>query len=429
MRDDALAEHLFRREAGRMVAVLTHIFGVHNLVLAEDVVQDAFCRALEVWPFRGVPDNPSAWLMATAKNRALDILRRERTARTYEPELSRLVESEWTLAPVVEEMFTDNAIKDDLLRMMFSCCHPRLAEEAQVMLMLHILCGFSVDEVASAFMTTHTAVEKRIPRARKVLAESKRLFDTEAPADFSDRLPAVRRALYLLFNEGYHGASAEFAVRTELCREAMRLTALLLEHPFGATSTSYALAALMCLNKARLPARLDASGKLSSLFDQDRSLWDRTLVTEGLQFLELSAKGSVLTEYHVEAAIAAVHATATSVKDTDWNKIVSLYDTLITIRPSPIIALNRAIAIGQRDGPLHGLEALRAIADSDRLANYPFYHAAFGESALQTGRHKVAIDHFRTALELARNPTERHFFEERIRACDLAAPLESGLER
>jgi RNA polymerase sigma factor (sigma-70 family) len=423
-----LAEHLFRREAGRMVAVLTHIFGVHNLALAEDVVQDAFCRALEVWPFRGVPDNPSAWLMATAKNRALDILRRERTARTYEPELSRLLESEWTLTPVVEEMFTDNAIKDDLLRMMFSCCHPRLAEEAQVMLMLHILCGFSVDEVASAFVTTYTAVEKRIPRAKKVLAGSKRLFDTEAPADFLARLPAVHRALYLLFNEGYHGASAEFAVRRELCHEAMRLAALLLEHPCGATPTSYALSALMCLNRARLPARVDASGKLNSLFDQDRSLWDQTLVAEGLQFLELSAKGSELTEYHVEAAIAAVHATAPSVQDTDWEKIVSLYDTLICIRASPIVALNRAIAIGQRDGPEHGAQALRAIADSGRLANYPFYHAAFGESELQAGRHKIATDYFRAALELARNPMERQFFEQRIDACNRAASSGSGSE-
>jgi RNA polymerase sigma-70 factor (ECF subfamily) len=419
-----LAEHLFRREAGRMVAVLTHLFGVHNLSLVEDVVQDAFCRAMQVWPFRGVPENPSAWLMATAKNRALDVLRRERTARTYEPELSRLLESEWTLAPVVEEMFTDNAIKDDLLRMMFSCCHPRLPEEAQVMLMLHILCGFSVDEVASAFVTTHTAVEKRIPRAKKVLAGSEKLFDTEAPADFSARLPAVHRALYLLFNEGYHGASAEFVVRTELCHEAMRLAALLLDHPLGAIPTSYALSALMCLNRARLPARLDAAGKLNSLFDQDRSLWDQALVNEGLQLLELSAKGTELTEYHVEAAIAAVHATASSMQDTNWKHIVSLYDTLISIRPTPIVALNRAIAIGQRDGPAHGLKALRAIPEADRLTSYPFYHAAFGEFELRSGRHQLAADYFLAARHLARNPAEQQFFEQRIGACNRAAASE-----
>src|ERR1700676_1456530 len=226
-------EHLFRREAGRLVATLTRIFGVHNLALAEDVVQDAFCRALEVWKFRGVPENPSAWLMAVAKNRALDVLRRERSARTFAPELGRLLESEWTLAPVVEEMFRANAIKDDQLRMMFSCCHPRLPEEAQVALVLHILCGFSVSEIASAFVSSHAAIEKRIMRAKKVLASSKKLFDVTSAAEFSARLPAVHRALYLLFNEGYHGASPETVVRSELCREAMRLTAILLDHPIG----------------------------------------------------------------------------------------------------------------------------------------------------------------------------------------------------
>lgn len=239
------------------------------------------------------------------------------------------------------------------------------------MLILHILCGFGIDEVASAFVTTYTAVEKRIPRAKKVLTESKRLFDTQVPGDFSARLPAVQRALYLLFNEGYHGASAEFAVRAELCQEAMRLAALLLEHPWGATASSYALSALMCLNKARLPARLDASGNLNSLMNQDRSLWDQNLVSEGLQILDLSAKGSELTEYHLEAAIAAVHATASSVRDTDWVEIVSLYDMLMGIRPTPIVALNRAIAVGQRDGPERGQDELRTIADAGRLAGIP----------------------------------------------------------
>src|SRR5262245_31240845 len=216
-----LSDHLFRREAGRMVATLTRILGIHNLTLAEDVVQDAFCRALEVWKFRGVPENPSAWLMATAKNRAIDVLRRERTARTFAPELGRLLESEWTIVPVVEEQFGATAIKDDQLRMMFSCCNPRLPEEAQVALVLHILCGFSVDEIASAFVSSHAAIEKRISRAKKLLAASKRLFDVAAPGEFAARLAAVHRALYLLFNEGYHGASAETAVRAELCHEAM----------------------------------------------------------------------------------------------------------------------------------------------------------------------------------------------------------------
>jgi len=413
-----LSDHLFRREAGRMVAALTRVFGVHNIALAEDVVQDAFCRAMEVWKFRGVPENPSAWLMATAKNRALDVLRRQRTARTSAPELGRLLESEWTLAPVVEELFAPNAIKDDLLRMMFSCCHPRLSEEAQVALMLHILCGFSVGEIASAFVSGHAAIEKRIQRAKKVLAGSKRLFDVTLPADFSARLPAVHRALYLLFNEGYHGASAESAVRAQLCHEAMRLAAILLEHPRGATSTTYALSALMCLNAARLPARVDASGNLTSLFEQDRLLWDRKLVLEGLKLLELSASGSELTAYHVEAALASVHATAPRTEDTNWATIVSLYDTLMTIHPSPIVALNRAIAVAQHEGPERGLEEIDAIEDRKRLSAYPFYSAALGELELRRGRHETAREHFRAALALARNPMERRYLERRMNACE-----------
>jgi RNA polymerase sigma factor (sigma-70 family) len=414
-------DHLFRRESGRMVAALTRIFGVHNLALAEDVVQDAFCRALEVWRIRGLPENASAWLMATAKNGALDVLRRERTARSFAPELGRFLQSEWTLAPVIEELFAADAIKDDLLRMMFSCCHPRLAEQAQVALVLHILCGFSVDEIASAFVTTHAATEKRLTRAKKVLAGSKRLFDVTAPADFSARLPAVHRALYLLFNEGYHGASAETAVRAELCREAIRLSALLLEHPFGRTPVTYALAALMCLDAARLPARVDTSGNLISLFDQDRSQWDQELIAEGLKFLELSAAGSHLTPYHLEAAIASIHACARRTEDTDWGAVVSLYDKLIMIRPSPIVALNRAIAIAQNEGPERGLEEIRSITDRDRLAAYPFYSAALGELELRRGRYPTAREHFQAALALARNPMERRFLDRRVDACERGA--------
>src|SRR6266545_4345855 len=297
-----LSDHLFRREAGRIVATLTRIFGVEHIALAEDVVQDAFCRALEVWPFRGVPENPSAWLMATAKHRALDVLRRERTARTLAPELARLLESD-------EPVLTEDAIRDDQLRMMLSCCHPRLSEGAQVALILHILCGFGVDEIAGAFVSTHAAIEKRLTRAKHTLAASKRLFEIADAADFAARLPAVHRALYLLFNEGYHGASPESAVRAELCEEAIRLAGLLFEHPL-ATPATYALGALMYLHAARLPARLDAAGNLSALADQDRSRWNPELIAAGQRLLERSASGPELSEYHVEAAIAAVHASA-----------------------------------------------------------------------------------------------------------------------
>jgi len=413
-----LEEHLFRREAGRITAALTRLFGMHNLAMAEDVVQDAFCRALEVWKFRGVPENPSAWLMATAKNRALDMLRRERTARTYAPELGRLLESEWTLVPAIQEVFSATAIKDDELRMMFSCCHPRLAEESQIALILHILCGFSVDEVAGAFVSGHAAMEKRITRGKKVLAESKRLFEIADEDDFSARLPAVQRALYLLFNEGYHGASTKSAVRTELCQEAIRLTKILLAHPQGATPATHALAALMHLHAARLPGRMDGAGNLSTFYEQDRAKWDAQLVAEGQRLLNLAASGPDLSEYHVEAGIAAIHATAPTAENTDWRTIVSFYDMLMNIRPSPVVALNRAIAVAEMEGPESGLRELRAIEGRERLLSYPFYSAAFGELELRRGRRKVAREHFESALLLARSPMERQFLQKRVDACE-----------
>jgi predicted RNA polymerase sigma factor len=411
-----LDQHLFRRESGRMISALTRVFGVHNLALAEDVVQDAFCRALEIWKVRGVPENPSAWLMATAKNRALDIVRRERTARTFAPEMGRLLDTEWTLASLVDEAFFPHTIRDEQLRMMFSCCHPHLAEEAQLALILNILCGFGANEIASAFLSGRAAIEKRIARGKQVLAGSKTLFDL-GDDEFASRLSTVRHALYLLFSEGYHGASAESAVRVDLCAEAMRLTALLREHPPAATPTTNALAALMCLDAARLPARIDLAGDLSALVDQDRSLWDTRLVEEGLRLLDRSAAGSEVTAYHIEAAIAAVHASARTVEDTDWGSIVSLYDRLMTIAPSPVVALNRAIAIGQRDGPERGLEAVEAIADRERLSDYPFYPAALGDLELRRGDREGARGHFRAALDRARNGAERRFLEKRIEQC------------
>lgn len=411
-----IEEHFFRHEFGRIVATLTRLFGVRNLALAEDVTQDAFCRAMETWKLRGLPKNPSAWLMTTAKNRALDILRRERTARVAEPELARFLESEWTLVPTVEEAFSSHAVNDSQLRMMFSCCHPGVSEEAQIALILHILCGFHVKEIAQAFVSSHAAIEKRITRGKKILAESTKLFDL-ADADLPSRLTSVLQALYLLFNEGYHGSSPEAAVRMELCQEAMRLMNLLITQPALATPPSYALAALMYLNAARLPARLDGAGNLVPFFEQDRSLWDHHLIAEGQALLNLSASGTELSRYHIEAAIASMHTSAARSEDTDWEQIVSLYDMLMAIQPSPVIALNRAIAIAQLDGPERGLQEIRAIHDLHRLTSYPFYPAALGELELRRGNYPEAKTHFSAALSLARNPTERNFLQRRLDAC------------
>jgi RNA polymerase sigma-70 factor (ECF subfamily) len=399
-------DHLFRREAGRMVAALTRILGPANLTLAEDVVQDALCRALETWKIHGLPPNPAAWLFATAKHCALDHLRREKTARTFAPEVARSLEAELSAA---------GARDDDQLRMMFSCCQSRLAEEAQVALVLYILCGFSVGEIAAAFLSNEETIKKRITRSKALLAAAPGLFELDGD-DFAERLSSVQRALYLLFNEGYHGASPEAAVREELCEEAMRLASLLLQNPLTATPASHALLALMCLHAARLPARLDDAGDFTLLNEQDRSRWDPRLIDEGQRLLDASATGQELTAYHVEAGIAALHAAARRPEDTPWDAIVELYDTLLAIRPSPVVQLQRALALAQRE-PERGLEALYAIADRERLAGYPFYAAALGELELRLGHRDSARRHFLSALAKARNPGERRHLERRLAEC------------
>ncbi|AKV00539.1 RNA polymerase sigma-70 factor, ECF subfamily [Labilithrix luteola] len=409
-------ENLFRREFGRLVAVLTRLFGVQNLALAEDVAQDTLVAAFETWQLHGVPEHYAAWLTTAAKNRALDVLRRRQTVRKFEPELTRMMESEQELAPVIDEIFEPHVINDHQLRMMFSCCHPRLPEEAQVALILQILCGFTVNEIANAFLVTPAAMDKRISRAKKELAESNSLFDLGA-ADFTARLSAVQRGLYLLFSEGYHGANSEGAVRTELCREAMHLVSLLLANPLTATSETQALYALMCIDAARLPERTDDAGNLRTLFEQDRSKWVVPLVAEGLRYLERSAKGDQVSEYHVQAAIAALYAAAPSAERTRWADILSLYDLLMAIRPSPVVELNRAIVLAQHEGAERGLEAIRAIEDSDRLKSYPFYAATLGELESRAGRPAKAREYFLEASELARSPMEKRFLEERAAAC------------
>ena len=350
-----LDEHFFRREAGRMVAALTRIFGVHNLALAEDVVQDAFCRALDVWKVSGVPENPSAWLMATAKNRALDVIRRERTARRFAPEMGRLLETEWTLAPLVHEAFAAHTMRDEQLRMMFSCCHPQLAEEAQLALILNILCGFGAGEIASAFLTGRAAIEKRISRGKKVLAGAKRLFDL-GDAEFALRLATVRRALYLLFNEGYHGASGGGGRARRSVRRGDAADGAAARAPAGGDARHQRAGG------ADVPARGAAAGARRR-GRRSRAGWSiRTAragtggwSTRGSTLLQQSAAGSELSAYHIEAGIAATHAGARTLADTDWRVIVVAVRRLMAMSPSPVVALNRAIAIGQRDGADSGL--------------------------------------------------------------------------
>lgn len=409
MHDD---DHLFRYEFGRLVAALTRIFGLRNVALAEDVVQDTFCRALEVWKLRGVPENPSAWLLTCAKNRAIDLLRRERAARELVSQFGDAVESEWTLVPTVNSAFDVDAIGDDELRMIFSCCHPELSESTQIALTLNVFCGFTAGEIAAALLSKRPAIEKRIERGKKVLAASERLFDF-ADGELPERLSAVERVIYLMFNEGYHGASTKTAIRAELCREAMRLGAVLIENARVATTSSYALCALMSFHAARLRSRTNAAGELVSLFDQDRSLWDADLIARGVRLLERAATGSEASAYHLEAAIAAVHCAASTAEATDWSQIVWLYDLLMRVAPSPVVALNRAIAISYRDGPEAGIAEIRSIGENERLASYPFYPAALGELEMRSGNVEEARRQFEAAVSLARNATERRFLESK----------------
>jgi predicted RNA polymerase sigma factor len=409
-------EAFYRRERARLLAALTRVFGVANVGLAEDVVQETLAKAFEVWTYSGVPDHHSALLMTAAKNRAIDIFRRERTVRKFEPALERVFASEWTLRPAVEELFLPEALRDDELRMMFSCCHPDVAEEVQVALALNVLCGFSAAEIAHVYLASEAAIEKRITRGKKALGAAQRLFELTAK-DFTPRLAAVHRSLYLLFSEGYHGACGVEAIRAELCQEALRLVRILVDHAPAATPATLALAALMYLDAARLAGRTDELGELRVLAEQDRSCWDAKLVAEGLSLLERASTGSEVSRYHVEAAIAGLHTSAPRAQDTRWDEIVKLYDLQMQIAPSPIVALNHAMAVAELEGPSRGLVALAAIEGAERLRDYPFYAAARGELELRCKRPQAACAHFETALRLARNDPERRFLARRLAAC------------
>ena len=409
---EPLDPHFFRRESGRLVAGLVRAFGPAHLALAEDVAQEALVSALELWKLHGVPERPSAWLLACAKNKAIDALRRVRTSKTYAPQLSHFLESEWTLVPTIEAALDARAMHDDELRMMFSVCQPSLAPEAQVALVLKLVSGLGAGEIAAAFFVSEAAIEKRLQRAKSALAATPALFDLDH-ADVQERLGAVQSAIYLLFNEGYHGASSGSAVREDLCREALRLVTLLCRHPRTGAPSTRALAALLHLHGARLAARVDAERRLLPFFEQDRARWDQQLFTHGMQYLASSAEGEAICEYHLEAAIAAHQMTAPTREQTPWDAIVTLYDRLLEARPSPVVALSRAIAIAERSGPNAGLEAIAQIEQKERLGSYPFYEGALAELLRRAGDGDGARRHFRAAAALARSEMERRFFEDR----------------
>jgi RNA polymerase sigma-70 factor (ECF subfamily) len=411
-----VVEHLFRHEWGKMVAILTRIFGVENLTLAEDVVQEALSRALQTWPFYGVPENPAAWIMRASRNLALDVVRRQKVFREKEAEIVHLMDR--PQAGPDSAIFSDQEIADDRLRMMFVCCHPVVAAEAQIALALKTLCGFSISEISRAFLTTDAAIAKRLTRAKQQIRDAQIAFEIPAGEELSRRLETVLHSLYLLFNEGYKASSGEKLVREEICQEAIRLTSLLAEHAAGNQPRTHALLALMLLNSARIPSRVDVDGNLLRLQDQDRSLWDRAMIAQGMFHLANSAEGHEITEYHIQAGIAACHCEAPNYESTNWGQILALYDRLTKFDNSPVVALNRAVAVANVHGPKAGLEAVAAIENRDKLESYYLLYAVLGEFESQLNDPLAAAGYFRKSLKLAEMKSEQVFLSKRLQACE-----------
>jgi RNA polymerase sigma factor (sigma-70 family) len=414
-----LVDHLFRHSAGQLVAALTRRLGAEHLQLAEDVVQESLVKALRTWPFHGVPANPEAWLAQVARNAALDALRRDGSlARKREAiegwlEAGRSQPSE----PAAGER---DAIEDDELRLLFLCCSADVPPDARVPLALKTAGGFSAAEIARAFLVRETAIAQRLVRAKQRLRAAGPDLALPAAADLPAALDAVLQTIYLTFNAGYAAGEGEDLVRHDIALEAVRLARLVANHPRTGTPKAHALAALLLLQGARFPTRLDAQGELLLLEDQDRSQWDRGLLAAGLRHLESAGRGSRrsdVTPYHLEAGIAAEHAVAPSAAATDWRRIVHLYDALLAQNPSPVVALNRAVAVAQADGPGAGLEALEAVRHHPALQSYPLLHGTRGELLLRLGATREAAASFRAALALATPEPLRRRLAARLAAC------------
>ncbi len=406
-----VADHFFRHEGAKVVAILTAHLGTHRLQLAEDVVQEALLRALQTWSYHGVPDNPAAWLTQVAKNLALNALQREQ--RWNEKQDGIAAERERWLSAPPDDM-KHETFADDTLRMMFVCFHPELSADAQTALALRTLCGFSPAEIAAAFLTSEAAIAKRLVRGRQRIRELALPFVVPDPNELSARLRGVLHTLYLLFNEGYKASTGDRLVRDDLCLEAIRLVTMLTEHPATKEPRAFALLALMLFNAARLHTRTDDAGHLLRLHEQDRSAWDRPMIERGIACLHHAAQGETVSAYHIEASIAATHCTAPDAAATDWPRILQLYDQLLPITGSPVTAMNRAVAVARVHGPQAGLYALDAIEQRSVLEISHLYHAIRGTFAAELGQKEDALSHFRQAASLATLPAEREFIALRM---------------
>ncbi len=411
--DDArrAIDAVWRIESARLIAGLARITG--DVGVAEDLAQDALVAALEQWPRGGVPDNPGAWLMTTAKNRGIDRLRRGEMATRKEEELGREVELRARLGEVDLAAAADDEIEDDLLSLIFTACHPVLATEARVALTLRLVGSLTTAEIARAFLAKESTVAQRIVRAKRTLAEARVPIEVPGAAEREERLTSVLEVIYAIFNEGYAASAGETWIRTDLCEEAMRLGRILVGLAPNEPEV-LGLVALMELQAARFPARTGPNGEAIPLLEQDRSRWDFVLVGRGLKALERAeALGRPLGPYALQAAIAACHARARAPEQTDWERIVALYDGLAAITGSPVVRLNRAVAVGMAFGPAAGLELLDGLAREAELEGYHLLPAARGDLLERLGREEEASAEFARAAALSGNARERELLEAR----------------
>jgi RNA polymerase sigma-70 factor (ECF subfamily) len=405
-------ETIYRQESGRILATLVRLLG--DLDIAEEAMHEAFAAALSVWPTSGVPGNPRPWLISTARFKAIDTLRRRARFDASQDELVRTLEAQSVSAPgFKEEDSLEGNFEDDRLRLIFTCCHPSLAPEARVALTLREVCGLTTEEIAKAFLTTPSTLAQRIVRAKAKIRETQIPYEVPTAQELPERLGAVLQVIYLVFNEGYSAAMGAEVTRAEITGEAIRLGRLLVD--LEPEPEVIGLLALMLLQESRRAARTSATGELILLENQDRSLWNREQIAEGVALLKRALSSRRFGSYTLQAAIASVHAGAQSVAATDWRQIVAVYDQLVRIQPSPVVELNRAVAIAMRDGPEAGLAHIDAVLEHGELANYYLAHSARADMCRRLGRTAEARSSYEKALALTQQEPERQFLQERIR--------------